>query len=332
MYIRAAASISAQKSFGMDRMPERWEYPERARLSCQEPDYGPWIDPKSIRRMSHIIKMGVTTALASLRESGIAWPDAIVTGTAYGCLGDTESFLTRLVDNQEQLLTPTAFIQSTHNTAGAQIALLLQCHGYNNCFVHRGFSFERALEDAAMLLEDGDAASVLVGGLDELTEASFQIQHRFGLFRNGLAAGEGASFFLVGQESSGKDYAQLKGLQTIHVPQGPEEIILALKEFLHARNLPPKSIDLLILGEGDQSTDPFYRSVKSRLFNDCPTFGYKTLCGEYPTSSAFSLWLAAVCLKSGTSPIPGQRNAPRMILIYTHYLGLHHSFYLLSAC
>lgn len=180
------------------------------RLKAIEPDYAKYIDAKLIRRMSRIIKMGVAAAMDCLDAAAEAAstadeatgaaapgkrlvPDAIVTGTAYGCLEDTVTFLRRMVENKEELLTPTAFIQSTHNTVGAQIALMLQCHAYNNTFVHRGFSFESAVLDAQMLLEEGQATNVLVGGVDEITDTSHQILERFGLFK-GAMDGEGAVF------------------------------------------------------------------------------------------------------------------------------------------
>ncbi len=46
-------------------------------------------------------------------------PGAIITGTALGCLEDTVTFLTRMIELNEELLPPTAFIQSTHNTVAA---------------------------------------------------------------------------------------------------------------------------------------------------------------------------------------------------------------------
>lgn len=52
--------------------------------------------------------------------------DAIITATGLGCLADTEKFMNALMDNREQMLNPTAFIQSTFNTVGAQLALLLK--------------------------------------------------------------------------------------------------------------------------------------------------------------------------------------------------------------
>ena len=120
MYIRATGNISPQKTFGHQPLVEAVEYTGN-RLTCIEPDYKNFIDPKQIRRMSRIIRMGVAAAMECLQEAAVKAPDAIVTGTAYGCLEDTNSFLSKMVEFNEELLTPTAFIQSTHNTIGAQI-------------------------------------------------------------------------------------------------------------------------------------------------------------------------------------------------------------------
>ena len=163
-----------------------------------------------------------------LQEAGVQIPGAIITGTAYGCLEDTGIFLSKMVSQQEEMLSPTAFIQSTHNTVGAQIALALQCHHYNNTFVHRGFSFESALLDSIMLLEENEAPDVLVGGLDEITDTSHRILSRMGLYKRnppagtaifssgskGCIAGEGAAFFLLAKEPSSHDYAELSALST----------------------------------------------------------------------------------------------------------------------
>ena len=136
-YIRSASCISPQKTFDNDDfLTEVVEYTGTL-LSTIEPDYKEFIDPKLIRRMSHVIKMGVAAAKDCLYKANTEMPGAITTGTALGCLEDTITFLTRIVEQNEELLPPTAFIQSTHNTVGAQIALMLKCHSYNNNFVHR---------------------------------------------------------------------------------------------------------------------------------------------------------------------------------------------------
>ncbi len=151
IYISATANISPQNTFDQPGFPAGITEYNTNRLTCKEPDYKNFVDAKLIRRMSRIIKMGTAAAVKCLQQANIEMPGGIITGTAYGCLQDTEIFLQRMIDYKEELLTPTAFIQSTHNTVGAQIALLLQCHNYNNTFVQSGFSFEDALLDAVIL-------------------------------------------------------------------------------------------------------------------------------------------------------------------------------------
>src|SRR5207253_3406481 len=86
------------------------------RLSAREPDYTGLIPPMQLRRMSKAVRMGIGAAKACLDSAGIQRPDAIAVGTTLGCLKDTEVFLNKLVTQEERMLTPTSFIQSTHNT------------------------------------------------------------------------------------------------------------------------------------------------------------------------------------------------------------------------
>jgi 3-oxoacyl-(acyl-carrier-protein) synthase len=345
MFIRSTGIISPQSSFS-ELLKEPVVYTSN-RLTCIEPDYSKILDPKLIRRMSHIIKMGVAAAMECLKDAGIDNPDAIITGTAYGCLADTESFLTKMVENKEELLTPTAFIQSTHNTVGAQIALMLKCHNYNNTFVHRGFSFENSLLDAISLIGNGEASNVLAGGVDEITSISHSVLSRFGLYKRsavssadilysnskGTIAGEGAAFFLLTDQPSEKDYAELNAVRTFYKPAGIDEIKQNILSFVDEQSFNIDDIDIIICGRnGDLNNDSVYNELDQSLFSNKTTIGYKQLCGEYPTSSAFALWLAANSLKTGQVPGATVNKRPESILIYNHYQNIHHSLYLLSAC
>jgi 3-oxoacyl-[acyl-carrier-protein] synthase II len=361
IYIRSAACISPQNTFGSPAeargerspgdfsSPAHWPFPDSSpveyvgvRLKCIEPDYKSLLDPKLLRRMSRIIRMGAAAGLACLQEAGVKEPDAIVTGTAYGCVEDTDLFLSSLVERKEEMLQPAAFIQSTPNTVGAQIALMLQCTRYNNTFVHRGFSFENTLLDAQMLLQDGEAATVLTGGMDETTDISHELLTRFGLYRRrpvsnldlftgrvkGTIAGEGAAFFLLAGEPSDQDYARLDGISTLYKPESITDIERHIQSFLSAHAIDPDTIDMVITGHnGDSRSDDIYRQLASgsspvaALFCNQPVIPYKHLCGEYPTSTAFALWMAAQRIRLGAG----------RILIYNHYLGLHHSLLLLSS-
>lgn len=352
MYIRATGNISAQQTFGHPLfLPEVLEY-EGNRLHCAEPDYRKVIDIKYIRRMSRIIKIGVAAALECLQEAQITSPDAIITGTAYGCLDDTGIFMKKLVENNEELLTPTAFIQSTHNTIGAQIALILSCHQYNNTFVHRGFSFETALLDAMLLLKENEASNVLVGAADEITDYSHDILSRFGLYKSklrsnvdlykdnskGTIAGEGASFFVLSNQPSETDYAMLDAITTFYKPPHTIAIKEYIEEFLEKNATRMEDIDLIITGRnGDVNEDDVYKDLSASIFNKTMQISYKHLCGEYPTATSFALWAAANILKTNSLPVAfgNQRSHGKnikKILIFNHYMQVHHSLFLITAC
>lgn len=352
MYIRATGSISAQHSFGHPPfLEEAVEYTGN-RLACIEPDYKDFIDIKLIRRMSRIIRMGVAAASECLQEASVKVPDAIITGTAYGCLEDTAIFLKKMVENNEELLTPTAFIQSTHNTIGAQIGLMLQCNNYNNAFVHRGFSFESALMDGKMLMQEDDASNVLVGAIDEITNTSHTILTRLGLYKEGAVsninlfknrskgtiAGEGAAFFLLSKDPSSTDYAKLDALNTFYKPDGITEIEEKINSFLSEHSIKMTDIDLVILGKnGDIQGDAVYEQLQQTLFSNKATVNFKHLCGEYPTAVSFALWAAANILKeknipAAFQPVTSSPEKLKKILIYNHHQNLHHSLLLVSAC
>lgn len=346
IYIRATGSISPQNTFGHPALLNPLTESIGDKMNCIEPDYKDLIDPKLIRRMSRIIKMGVAAASECLQEADTQTPDAIITGTAYGCLEDSVSFLSKMVEFNEQFLTPTSFIQSTHNTVGAQIALMMKCHAYNNTFVHRGFSFESALLDAVLLMKENEANNVLVGGIDEITTASHTILTRMGLYRRtpvsnlqlfsgkhkGTIAGEGAAFFMLSNRAHEQNYASIDGFTTFYKPNGIADIEAEIVSFLKSHELAIDDVDVCILGRnGDEKSDTVYTELQSSIFNDSFSINYKNLCGEYPTAVSFALWLAANILKKGALPSAiGQKENVTRVLIYNHHQGIHHSLMLLS--
>ena len=119
--------------------------------------------------MGRLMKAATMTSLMALRESGVETPDAIVTATAYGMLETSEKFLKDICDNGEELLKPTLFMQSTHNTIGSAIAIRTRCHGYNITYSQGADSLAWALRDARRLIATGKARTVLVGCHDEAT-------------------------------------------------------------------------------------------------------------------------------------------------------------------
>lgn len=351
IFIRAASCISPQKTFEENGfLDDIVEYDE-TRLRAIQPAYGKYIEPKLARRMGKIIKMGVATAMDCLQKANVEMPGAIITGTAYGSLEDTITFLSRMIELDEEMLPPTAFIQSTHNTVAAQVALLLKCHNYNNTFVHKGISFESALLDGLMLLKEKEATNILVGGIDEMTDVSFKILTRLGLYKRkpisnlalfekeskGTIGGEGSTFFLLNDQASVENLAEIVGLQTYFKPENIEAMEVNIQNFLKKYSLIPDDVDLLITGKnGDIENDSVYHNLKKTIFKNTPMANYKHLCGEYPTSVSFALWLAAMIFKNKKVPKIIMNKSidsfPKKILIYNHYYGVYHSLILVSGC
>ncbi len=351
-YFNGTGAISPQKTFNTGFPFEIISHEQTDHLKCIEPIYKEYIDPMVSRRMSRLIKSGFTAAKFSLKEAGVENPDAIIVGTGMGCIEDTEKFLSSMITNNEQLLNPTPFIQSTHNTVGGQIALMLKCHNYNFTYVHRGFSFESALMDAMMMINEKSAAYILVGGSDELTENFYILQKRLGhikrhtvstsqLFNSntsGSIAGEGSTFFVLGNQKTEKTYAELKAIETCYKPESPEEIKSRIIIFLSKQKMSVEDVDLVLYGiNGDKSQDAIYHLVQETLFKTNGSAYFKHLCGEYQTATAFACWLAIHIIKHQLIPNDVKLNLNpvkniKNILIYNHYRTIDHSIILISQC
>jgi 3-oxoacyl-[acyl-carrier-protein] synthase II len=351
-YISAMSIISAQKTFDSAEFLNDVVENNSLYLNCIEPSYKEFINPTLARRMARIVKMSMATSITCLKEAGIEHPDAIITGTALGCLEDTEKFLLAIIENDEQFLTPTAFIQSTHNTIGAQIALQLKCMNYNFTYVHKGFSFESALLDGLMLLAEGEAKNVLVGAHDEMKDKYFRVCDRIGYWKkepistqelihsktSGSIAGEGASFFVLSSEKRTGDYAKLRAVKTIYKPKSSDEIENTLTQLLSEKNLTPADIDVVIYGiNGDHRFDHLYYQLINNYFTNSSAAYFKHLSGEYQTVSGFALWAAAKAIQTQLLPKAMTIGAPqhkaiKNVVIYNTFLGTDHSVFLLSQC
>ena len=143
-------------------------------------NYREFISPGEARRMGKLMKTATITSLKALQEAGIESPDAIITATAYGMLETSEKFLIDMLENGEETLSPTLFMQSTHNTLSSAIAIRTKCHGYNMTYTQGSESLQWALRDARRLIERGKAKTVLVGCHDEATPTFQEVFCRLG--------------------------------------------------------------------------------------------------------------------------------------------------------
>lgn len=349
-FINGIGCVSAQETSDTDKELHDFEELKENVVPLHKPDYKKHIQPSMIRRMSVGVKMGVVASSIAIQEAGIEMPEAIITGSGMGCLLDSEKFLKNIIDNEEQFLTPTAFIQSTHNTVGAQIALGLSCKNYNVTYVHDATSFEISLIDAMMIIEEGEQ-NVLVGGVDELGAHTVEM-HKLvdfvkeeetlprGLLNSktkGSIYSEGSQFFVLEDEKKDNTYAQLVDV-VIYNELSKNEVAQKMKAFLKDNQLTISDLDLVVLGlNGDVNYDIYYTSLQDSIFKDIPQVYYKHFSGEYNTASAFGMWTACNIIKNQKISENLQLNIIKAstiknVVLYNQYRGKNHSFVLLKSC
>ena len=344
LYIHQTTCISPQNTYASVNIGDL-KAPVDNILKVTEPPYA-GIQANVLRRMSKSVRLGVGAALPLLKEG--MQSDGILIGTGNGGMEDSVRFLKEIVIYNEEMLTPGPFVQSTPNAIASQIGLLSRNNGYNITYVHRGLAFENALLDASMLLEEHPSNSYLVGGVDELSSGNYHLEWLDGWYKKektdgydlygsgspGSIAGEGAALFLVNSVQQNA-LAAVKGIATLHSRE--EAAVMARLSGFLQRHLPPgEKIDLLLTGEnGDNRALQWCTVCEAMMESDTTVARFKHMCGEYPTASAFALWLACHLPQTQLPPrhmVKRQSGNTRLkyILIYNNHKYSQHSFMLVE--
>lgn len=217
-----------------DPIPHLGEY-----LRSQDPDFKQFLNPMQARRMGLILKRAIAVSLTALKDAEIECPDAIFTGTGLGCMENTENFLSAMCRDGEEMLPPTYFMMSTHNTISSAVAILLRCHGYNCTYSQKDISFESALLDAFIQLQAGRMGNALVGSHDETTPDTYRLLRGAGYFDDTVTAAEASSAFVLSADSGSLSLSkgplcELADVQILHSPANLESIV---KEYNASRIL-----------------------------------------------------------------------------------------------
>jgi len=311
-YINACSTISYQLSFqNKDWLNHIELLADNSELIA--PDYKEFIDVSDLRRMSKIIKMGIVCSKDCVLQSGINNPEAIIIGTGLGCLTDTEKFLKNTL-TIEGLIPPTSFIQSTHNTIAGQISLALKNHNYNNTHTQNNLSFEQALLDATLCLNDG-FTDVLVGAADEKISLLDELVMEFGLENLKNKVTEGASFFMLSNVKNKSSKAQLIDCITIGLNRANP--ISIIDDFLVNNNLTLENIDLILFASnGTINSNEVINDLKAVL-----VLPFEKYCGYYNTNIAFGMHMAVEMLKGEGNKLINNSKPLKHILLYNNLLN-----------
>lgn len=283
VYIKAATQISMQQPLSEAWMTAPVEHTEPYVRSL-DPNFRDWLNPLESRRMGKILKRALVTAQKVMHDSGVQQPDAVITGTGLGCIENTELFLDQLCREGEEMLKPTYFMQSTHNTISSLISIHDHLHGYNTTYSHKSVSFDSALLDAFTQLRLGDIRTALVTGNDEMTPSYFNILQRAGYVGQ------------PGQVAAGETSVAMM------LTTDPADALCEIEEVsMSVRGVqqPLAPADLLVLGtNGVPQNDQLYREVAQQM-PGVETFEYKRLFGESYTVSGLGIYAAAHLLSQG---------------------------------
>jgi len=338
IYIKSSVCISARNTFGETDLSEHSLQTEK--LMAREPVYS-MIAPAVLRRMGKAVRMtcGAVSKL-NLENHPV---NGIIIGTANGGMEDCIRFLNQIVQYDEGTLTPTNFVQSTPNAIASTIGMNHQCRGYNITHVHRGNAFENALLDAFMYLVENKNSTLLLGGIDEISDYNYNIERLGGWYKNeipvnglyeskteGSIAGEGCAAFTVSNNSESA-LLEIVDVSTLHSTD-VDEVLQQLKQFCdkHALNL---SETMLVSGHnGDVRNETLHYAVESH-FQQSAIIRYKHFFGEFPTMSALALWLIGqAATNSGILPehfyLRKSESKIKNYLICNHYKGYQHGFIL----
>mgnify|MGYP001305598840 CR=1 FL=1 len=283
-YINAISSISHQPTFNNDGFSKHIE-PLGENSEIIKPIYKEYINPKVLRRMGNLIRMSVASSSECITKVD-ADVDAIIVGTGLGCLTDTVKFLTNFIQI-EGLIPPTSFIQSTHNTIAGQISLNFKNNGYNTTYTQNTLSFELAIEDAMMCLDEG-MDNVLVGGADEFIP--FLDEFKKQLDFNNLKLTSAVTFLVLSKHKTTQTIAKISDCQMIFNANDKTD---DFGSFLLKNNLEIDEID----------TVNYSTPILNRKLNQSFKKGVdiSSLAGVYPTNSAFGLHLAVDEIQTGKS-------------------------------
>jgi hypothetical protein len=341
-YVHQISCISPQPTFYQATMNDLQE-PVNNRLSVIEPVYDD-IPKNSLRRMGKTVRIGIGAAMPLIKKTeGF---NGIIIGTGNGGMEDSIIFLKQIVEYNEGLLTPAHFVQSTANALASQLSLASLNKGYNITHVHRGLAFEMAALDAAMLLQEHTQHCYLLGGVDEISGYNYKLEYLDGWYKKeavsqkgfysantkGTVAGEGAVMMWVNNEKHNA-LARVVGISTVH---STDAITIQehLQDFLneHAQI----EIDLFLSGEnGDNRFSSFFTNAENLLDNNIAVARFKHMCGEYPTASAFALFIACKLISGVSLPSHMRKKGDPQkvyhnILIYNCHKEVQHSFILVS--
>jgi 3-oxoacyl-[acyl-carrier-protein] synthase II len=256
-----------------------------------------FVERRALRRVDHFSRLALLAACLALREAGPQPPDpktlGVVVATGYGASRATFGFLESFVADGDALASPTHFSTSVHNAAAANIAIILGAQGPNLTVSQFEMSVASALHSARLMLLEGQAETILFGGVDESCDVLQYCRHRFfgaedgevmrplDFERQTAITGEGAAFFLLRRAAEGAPSScWIEEVALGNLADGPPRI--------------PEDALVILGADGNRACSRHY----ARALRDArPVLAFSHHYGSFPTAQAMDLAVASLLLR-----------------------------------
>jgi 3-oxoacyl-[acyl-carrier-protein] synthase II len=266
---------------------------------------------KKIRRADKLSKMSVLAASDALSDSGIEDISrkrvGIILATAFGAQVTTFDFLDGVLDYGDAGVSPTTFSNSVHNAAASYVSSSLNIQGPTLTVTQFRFSFQSALQLAKTWLDQGRCDYILVGAVDQYGDVLGYIsEQKLITAKDGRikpfvfhpvcqVPGEGAMFFLLGNDRTDNVYCSIDAVYTNSAPDCG------------------KPADINIIDTDGMLTDE--SAYLSLLARDILTTAYSPIFGSMMIGGAFNLAVAALMLKQQTHYAAPVLHNPHSLLL-----------------
>ena len=271
---------------------------------------------KALRRIDNFSKLGLLGAHLALQDAGVLAEGkqerlGVVIASGYGATGSTFAFLDSFINDGDICASPTYFANSVHNSAAANISMMLGATGPSATVSQFDHSVPSALQTAWLWLAEGRVDRVLFGAVDELSELIGYAWHR----QRGAAERAEVTPLLTGAESA------VPGEGAVFMLLSRKEEALEgyclLDQVITGRHLKPGFLrsphDLLVLGaDGRKENGANYAALSGSSNIAC----FTPLYGSMPATPAFDIAIAALMLREGrtfASPNSGACDIPASV-------------------
>jgi 3-oxoacyl-[acyl-carrier-protein] synthase II len=306
-------------------------------------DFDPksYMPPRFYRRLSRLSRLAVAASIEAVLDSGLEISDdnrtrtGAVFGTAFGSTHQTDSFFVSLLENGPQGAEPILFPDTVPNAPASHVAIYHQLQGPNSTFCQNHLSGESAVAFAISLLELGRADTLLVGGVDELSDILLHSLDAVGALKSipsagpyqshrivpgkGFIPGEGATCLVLERDDTrGRDRKQAYGLapaifltgaqtQQGHYETAGDGIAVAIKGALEQAELRADDIDIIGLAANgvDELEDAEARALE-KVFGlgwyKVPRIPLRYFVGDFGSAGILSAATILMALIEGIVP------------------------------